>query len=614
MSLKTSFTNSKGYKSAVQTSGNWYNAFGGNVDSWYKGFTTQVDYSGVARYLVPRTINNSGFANASGLNPYGNNTLGEGIIHGTTPNPSSFVTINPTGVRHYGYKNPANFVGWGFDIHGQPYPNANSGYNLSGMYGTVTPTGLFHGASGLNLENNFASPRGSDVPPERFFAGPLDLRIDPYRGVWTVPFGVMPCVVENATVGGSTATGAYIANTIRYNVRLEDGEANKLTLTGIPNYGPHFNATYLVQALPTGSRAFLMNATISGMPRIVLWASEPLAVSGCGADETILPIIGKSPNVAMDEDTFPNYFIMGSGERTITSKEFIPGTGISVSYTDTTWTINLSGTATVVAGVNSNIQMLSGLNVPLSISQGGTGASGISFVALTGNQTTSGIKIWQNSQRFANGTTANPAISFNSGNNFGLCYSSTTGMFAVGSGNIAFGVSANGTYFYNVATFRNISATGGPTLIVQETLGGSDVSFVVRDSSGFTHFSAGTSGCRIYAPSGSTTITIPIQTSGSNILTLPSGGTVVNTSYLQQSFVWNEVPSGLVNGVNANFGLARTPLTSGTVMVFRNGMLQAYGTSEDYTISGTTITFTTGSIPNSGVDKLRVSYQAMVSY
>lgn len=614
MSFRLAMTDSKGYRNVLQTSGNWYNAFGGNVESWYKGFTTQVDYSGVAKYLVPRTVNNSGFANASGLNPYGKNTVGEGIIHGTTPNPSSFVTINPTGVRHYGYKNPANFVGWGFDIHGQPYPNANSGYNLSGMYGTVTPTGLFHGASGLNLESDFPSPRGSDVPPERFFAGPLDLRIDPYRGVWTVPFGVMPCVIQNATVGGSAATGAYVANTIRYDVRLEDGEANKLTLTGIPNYGPHATANYLVRALPTGSRAFLMNATISGMPRIVLWASEALAVSGCGTDLGVAPILDKAPNVAMDEDTFPNYFIMGSGDRTITSKEFIPGTGLSVLYTDTTWTLNLSGTATVVAGVNSNINALSGLTVPLSVSQGGTGASGIAFVALTGNQTISGIKIWQNSQRFANGTTTNPAISFNSGNNFGLCYSSATGMFAVGSGNIAFGIDNNGTVFYNLATFRNIIGTGGPALIVQETIGGSDRPFVVRDSSGVTHFSAGTSGCSIHAVSGSTRVVIPAQTSGVNVLTLPSGGTVVNTSYLQQSFVWNEIPSGLINGVNANFGLARTPLTSGTVMLFRNGLLQSYGTSEDYTISGTTITFTTGSIPNSGVDKLRVSYQAVVNY
>lgn len=614
MSIKTNFTDSKGYRNVLQTSGNWYNAFGGNVDSWYKSFTTQIDYTGVARYVVPRTADNSGFANASGLNPYGKNTLGEGIIHGTTPNPSSFVTINPTGVRHYGYKNPATFVGWGYDIHGQPYPNASTGYNVSGMYGSVLPSGLFRGASGLNLESEFPSPRGSDVRAENFFAGPLDLRIDPYRGVWTVPFGVMPCVVENATVEGSTATGAYVANTIRYDVRLEDGEANKLSLTGIPNYGPHLNATYLVQALPTGSRAFLMNATISGMPRIVLWATEALAVSGCGTDETISPIIGKAPNVAMDEDTFPNYFIMGSGERTITSKEFIPGTGLSVSYTDTTWTVNLSGTATVVAGVNSNINVLSGLTTPLSISQGGTGASGITFVGLTGTQTVSGLKVWQNQQRFANGTVSNPSVAFGTNGNFGFHHTTSSGLLAVASGNIGFGLTSVGTTFYNRALFQNVVATGDASLIVQEVFGGTSNPFVVKDATGVVHFSAGTSGCRLYSPSGSTTISLITTASGANVLTLPSGGTVVNTSYLQQSFVWNEIPSGLVNGVNVNFGLARTPLTSGTLMLFRNGILQSYGASEDYTVSGTTVVFTTGSIPNSGVDKLRVSYQAVVNY
>ena len=127
-------------------------------------------------------------------------------------------------------------------------------------------------------------------------------------------------------------------------------------------------------------------------------------------------------------------------------------------------------------------------------------------------------------------------------------------------------------------------------------------------------FSAGISGCKIHAISGSTKITIPPATSGNSILVLPSGGTVVNTSYLQQSFVWNEVPSGLVNGVNRDFVLTKQPLTSGTAMVFRNGIMQEYGATQDYTVSGFTVIFTTGSIPNSGVDKIRVSYQATGIY
>lgn len=61
----------------------------------------------------------------------------------------------------------------------------------------------------------------------------------------------------------------------------------------------------------------------------------------------------------------------------------------------------------------------------------------------------------------------------------------------------------------------------------------------------------------------------------------------------------NETPSGTVNGVNTVFTLADTP-TSGTVMVWVNGLLMAEGAGSDYTISGGTITFTAGSIPATG--------------
>lgn len=57
------------------------------------------------------------------------------------------------------------------------------------------------------------------------------------------------------------------------------------------------------------------------------------------------------------------------------------------------------------------------------------------------------------------------------------------------------------------------------------------------------------------------------------------------------NFVWNEVPSGTIAGGTA-FTLANTP-TTGTVSVFLNGLLQKVGGSNDYTISGTTITFNT---------------------
>ena len=78
------------------------------------------------------------------------------------------------------------------------------------------------------------------------------------------------------------------------------------------------------------------------------------------------------------------------------------------------------------------------------------------------------------------------------------------------------------------------------------------------------------------------------------------------------SFINKETPSGSVNDSNVTFTLANTPVT-GSVDVFRNGILQEPGVGNDYTISGSTITFSTAPSANaatSGVaDRIRVSYR-----
>lgn len=54
------------------------------------------------------------------------------------------------------------------------------------------------------------------------------------------------------------------------------------------------------------------------------------------------------------------------------------------------------------------------------------------------------------------------------------------------------------------------------------------------------------------------------------------------------NFVFNEVPAGTQPGTV--FTLANTPVV-GTVQVFKNGLVQTPGVGNDYTISGSTITF-----------------------
>ncbi len=71
------------------------------------------------------------------------------------------------------------------------------------------------------------------------------------------------------------------------------------------------------------------------------------------------------------------------------------------------------------------------------------------------------------------------------------------------------------------------------------------------------------------------------------------------------TFVNGETPGGAVNGLNPTFTIANTP--SGTsLLLFRNGLLAQAGV--DYTLTGSTITFTNQAIPQP-LDTLLASYR-----
>lgn len=65
--------------------------------------------------------------------------------------------------------------------------------------------------------------------------------------------------------------------------------------------------------------------------------------------------------------------------------------------------------------------------------------------------------------------------------------------------------------------------------------------------------------------------------------------TTTSTSASGSMIAWNEVPSGLYDGVNASFNLSNVPTPSGSLMLFVNGVLQKQGPSSDYVTSGTLI-------------------------
>lgn len=80
-----------------------------------------------------------------------------------------------------------------------------------------------------------------------------------------------------------------------------------------------------------------------------------------------------------------------------------------------------------------------------------------------------------------------------------------------------------------------------------------------------------------------------------------SGGSSLSTAFAD-----GETPTGLVNGVNPMFGLNFAPSPASSLTVFRNGILMKQG--GDYLLSGSTITFYTGAVPQTG-DLMTVWYR-----
>lgn len=95
---------------------------------------------------------------------------------------------------------------------------------------------------------------------------------------------------------------------------------------------------------------------------------------------------------------------------------------------------------------------------------------------------------------------------------------------------------------------------------------------------------------------------------GISITTGSKGQVYVESTAVESlARVWREVPSGSTNGTNPTFTLAHNPDPPESLMVFKNGLCLSPGTSNDYTLSGQTITFMPGAIPLSG-SNLFVNY------
>jgi hypothetical protein len=86
----------------------------------------------------------------------------------------------------------------------------------------------------------------------------------------------------------------------------------------------------------------------------------------------------------------------------------------------------------------------------------------------------------------------------------------------------------------------------------------------------------------------------------------PCGGSGGGSGGSSIAYSDGETPSGTINGVNATFTLAFSPAPPSALLLYLNGLYMTSGV--DYTLSGSTITFLTASIPQIG-DVLTASYR-----
>lgn len=93
----------------------------------------------------------------------------------------------------------------------------------------------------------------------------------------------------------------------------------------------------------------------------------------------------------------------------------------------------------------------------------------------------------------------------------------------------------------------------------------------------------------------------PFFVAGSGISFFIDSSGQITISSNTSNIEWNEKLSGTTNGSNTTFTMAYTPVSSTTLMIFLNGVLQEPGTTEDFTISGNTVTFNTAPPANSKI-------------
>ncbi len=447
----------------------WPSSYSSSWESFFKPFTTNPSGRGIAHLNLPVTVViTSGVigANSSGLLPYGYHTNNEGLIYGNNAPTDVDFSQDIWNIRTHGFKTPNIWVGWGYDNFGYPAPNAVSGWTRNGS--GVAPSSYFMAVSSGNAI--LFSDHGNKVFPSEWLAAPIDMRFDLNRKVWTGPQSTFSAHVVQTKLNGSVYSGGntpqFIEN-MRYDVQLFDGVANQRIFRDLLPVSPRpVPSSFKVIPLNSGSFCFIVHTLISGIPGYGVYTneqpgSEECLTSSSGSSTslstfqslavgtgvvkydtlTTTPLAQKYGGVGFG--TYNNrQAIISDGSGTLKKYTMQFGSGIEAVYSENSSatgsiTIRLaSGLQFSFNGVNSSITEIQGLNVPLTLAQGGTGASGKNFVDLTTGQTVSGIKQFSNIllSNYVSTSGYIPGFSFSLDNNCGLGYLYPSGMFIMSTG------------------------------------------------------------------------------------------------------------------------------------------------------------------------------------
>jgi hypothetical protein len=478
-----------GFSSLINVSGNYRFAHGANLASFFAPFTTNTFTSGdlvIPSYEVNLWV--SGGNNE--LNPFGIYSIERGLLYGSGIPEDINDSIDPSSVRTFGFRGPMHLVGAGYDQFGFPTPNYVTEWNVSGVFSTASGVPSSSGFLGQNLE---PTDRLANVPDWFDRAGPVDMRWDVNRKVWTSPQSVYSARVRDTiVVGGGDPAQPQFPENVTYDAEIVSGPAQVLFITGVvPLTSRRPPNTIQIQPLVSGDHCLIIHTiSSSGMPGYGVFCIEKDAVQSCDEEEStpqfrqssllfsttdLLPMpedfegsirwalsssdVSGSPleynyGGTSFDDYNPGDLLLGNISGGLSKVQPIGVSGILTSYTDSEIVFSLDPTfdfTTMATGVNDSITELQGLTTPLSVNQGGTGSSSLSFVttAATG-QLINGIKQFQIGAVFVSGSVTAPQLRFgNGGSNWGLWYKSTPQehLALVVSGTNKFYLNTSGSFF-----------------------------------------------------------------------------------------------------------------------------------------------------------------------